>query len=222
MSFKSLANKHVISLLALLFVLPYTNANGLDNWHDMSDPQVIFSGVAVSAGNEGVNIAANYGSYLNSQFKQKFTVQAVNDLDYYRFDYSAVNLDKNTGFTVESAWNRDLWGINGFNDSSLGIFTKVPMGDGKFNFHPKLNLGMMWGGDIKSTTYIKFDATTRYSFNHKVWAGISPTYTYSMKGIELHKFQVTLDAGLQISPQFSLAGHINNDDEFWFDVIFTF
>lgn len=225
MIFKNLTKKVTLGLFVLFSASSYAASDGqssTDNWYDMSDPRVIFSGVSVSGGSEGVNLGAHYGSYLTGEFKQKVTLQAMHDLEYFTADYILLNANTNTGFAVESTWDRDLWGIESFNDISLGVFAKILLKDERFNFYPKLNLGMIWGDEINSTTYIKFDATTRFNLNSMFWVGVSPSILYAMQGMELRKFQATLDAGIQLSPEFSFAAHINDDEGFWFDIIFTF
>ena len=90
----------------------------------------------------------------------------MNDLEYYNIDYKVLNASSLSGFTIESTWDRDFWGMQDANNSSLGVFAKIPVIENKLHIHPKVNLGVLWGSDIDSTTYIKFDATTRYKFNN--------------------------------------------------------
>lgn len=216
--------KITLTILSLcsMPLLANTQSNNQETWHDLSDPRAVYSSVSVAAGNEGVNLSASYGGYLNGLYKHKITVEAMNDLDYYNLDYMLVNASSNSGFSVESSWGRDIWDLEDVNDTSVGVFAKIPFMNNKLNIYPKLNLGMLWGDDIKSTTYIKIDATTRYSINRMFWVGVTPTYTYAMKGVELKEWDASLDAGVQLSSEFAFAAHVNNDSEFWVDVIFTF
>jgi hypothetical protein len=230
MFIKKIAKTSSIVLLTLFSSALLANVNTQvekeETWLDLSDPRAIYSGVSVAGGNEGVNIAAKYGGYMNGQYKHQVSVEAINDLEYYNIDYMLVNANTQSGFTVESSWNRDIWGIKDVNDTSFGVFAKIPLLQNKFNnklnIYPKLNLGMLWGDDVKSTTYIKFDATTRFKFNSMFWVGVTPTYTYAMKGYDLREWDATLDAGAQLSEAFALVAHVNNDEEFWVDVVFAF
>jgi hypothetical protein len=216
--------KASLTLLSLFSgaLLANTQNSSQETWNDLSDPRAVYSSVSVAAGNEGVNLSASYGGYLNGLYKHKFTVEAMNDLEYYNVDYMLVNASTNTGFSIESTWDRDRWKLKDMNDTSVGIFTKIPLMDNKLNIYPKINLGMLWGDEVKSTTYIKLDATTRFKINRMFWVGVTPTYTYAMKGIDLKEWDVSLDAGVQLSAAFAFAAHVNNDSEFWVDVIFTF
>ncbi|WP_022940041.1 hypothetical protein [Psychromonas hadalis] len=218
--------KCAVTLLTLFSASLVANVNTQvqkeETWYDLSDPRTVYSSLSVAAGNEGVNISASYGGYLNGQYKHKITVEAMNDLEYYNLDYMLVNASTDSGFTVESTWDRDIWGIKNLNDTSLGVFAKIPLLNNKLNIYPKLNLGMLWGDDVKTTTYIKFDATTRYTFNRMFWVGVTPTYTYAMKGYNVREWDASLDAGVQLSPAFALAAHVNTEEEFWVDVIFAF
>ena len=215
--------KRTLALLALSSVPLFVNAeSNQETWPDLSDPRAIYSSVSVSAGNEGVNLSASYGGYLNGLYKHKITVEAMNDLEYYNLDYMVVNASTDTGFSFESTWDRDIWGYDDINDTSVGVFTKIPLMDNKLNIYPKLDLGMLWGDAVRSTTYVKLDATTRYNINRMFWVGVTPTYLYAMKGAELSEWDASLDAGAQLSENFAFAAHVNNDSEFWVDAIFTF
>ena len=218
--------KSTVALLTLFSSTLLANVNTQvqkeETWYDLSDPRAIYSSLSVAAGNEGVNISASYGGYLNGQYKHKITVEAMNDLEYYNVDYMLLNASTNSGFTIESTWDRDVFGLKDLNDTSVGVFAKIPLLNNKLNVYPKLNIGMLWGDEIDSTTYIKFDATTRYTFNRMFWVGITPTYTYAMKGYDVKEWETSLDAGVQLSSAFALAAHVNTDEEFWVDVIFAF
>ncbi len=224
MNFNNFTKNCSIGLVALFSSTLFANepADSEQTWYDLSDPRAIYSGLSVAAGNEGVNISANYGGYLNGQYKHQVTVEAMNDLEYYNVNYMLLNANTKSGFTLESTWDRDLWNINDFNDTSVGVFANIPLLNNKLNIYPKMNIGMIWGDEVTTTTYIKFDATTRYKFNRMFWVGVTPTYTYAMKGYEINKWQGRVDAGIQLSPAFALSAHANNDKEYWVDVLFTF
>lgn len=226
MSIKKLTKKASIAALTLLSSALMVNANAQDidqeNWIDLSDPSAIYSGVGIAGGTEGIDVSAKYGGYLNGQYKHQIAVEAMNDLEYYNINYKVLNASSLSGFTLESTWDRDFWGMEDVNDSSFGVFAKIPLIENQLYVHPKVNLGVLWGDDVESTTYIKFDATTRYKFNNIFWAGITPTYTYATKGRDINDWQGTLEAGVQLSSAFSLAAHVNDDEEFWADVLFLF
>jgi len=227
---KMTIKKITLSLLSVCSLPLLANTQGANQqvWHDLSDPRAVYSSVSVAAGKEGVNLSASYGGYLNGLYKQKITIESMNDLDYYNADYMLVNANTNSGFSLETTWDRDEWGIrelegvNDINDVSAGVFAKIPLMNSKLNIYPKLNLGMLWGDGVKSTTYIKIDATTRYSVTDKIWLGVSPTYTYAMQGYEINEWSGSIDAGMQLSSEFAFAAHFNTEDNFWVDVIFTF
>jgi len=191
-------------------------------WHDLSDPRAVYSSAIVSAGKDGVNLSASYGGYLNGLYKQKITVATMHDLDYYQVDYLLVNANTNSGFSLETSWDRDNWDIKNVNDSAIGVFAKVPLYEGMLNIYPKLDLGLLWGDDVKSTTYIQVEIPARYKVTDFFWVGATPTYTYAMQGYNLNEWDGSFDAGVQLSPEFSFAAHANTNDEYWVDVIFTF
>lgn len=224
MCVNNLSKKSAIAFGFLLSTSLMVNAQEqkAKTWIDLSDPRAVYTGVKASGGSEGVNVSANYGGYLNGQYKHKITVEAKNNLDYYNVDYMLINANTGSGFTIETTWDRDVWDIKDVNDISFGVFAKIPLLDGKLNIHPKFNLGMLWKSGMDSTSYAKFDASTRFSINRMFWVGITPTYTYTMKGYDVSGWETTIDGGIQISDVFAVAAHVNNDDEYWFDVIFAF
>ncbi len=197
-------------------------AEDTEVWHDLSDPHAVYSSVSVAGGNEGVNISASSGGYLNGQFKHKITLESMNDLDYYNADYMIVDSSHNSGFAIETSWGEDLWDVDDTNNTAVAIFSKIPLQGEQLHLYPKLNLGLLWGDDINSTTYITFDLTTRYNISDILWVGITPTYTYGMQGYDLREWNTSIDAGVQLSGDFAFAAHFDDDYDFWLSVIFTF
>lgn len=192
------------------------------NWIDFSDPTAIYTSAGMSGGSEGVDIYATFGSYLGGQFKQKLTVEAKHDLEYYNINYLALNTANQAGFLVDTSWSRDIWGAEDVNDSSIGIIKKLPLMNNKLNIYPSMKLGLLWGDEIKSTTYAEVDVAVRYSFDRALWVGLTPSYRYAMKGIEISNWNASIDVGFQFANGFAVAAHANNDDEFWFDMTFSF
>jgi len=206
-----------------------THTSYQQDWNDLSDPRAVYSSVGIAAGKEGVNLSASYGGYLNGLYKHKMTVEAMNDLDYYNADYIVVNDRTKSGFSIETTWDRDEWGFNelddidGVNSVAGGVFAKVPLlNNKKLNLYPKLNLGLLWGDDVDSTTYIQVETPLQYNVTERIWVGTTPTYTYAMQGYDIRDWNVSIEAGIQLSPEFTFVGNFNSDDELWFDVIFTF
>jgi len=192
------------------------------NWIDFSDPTAIYTSAGMSGGNEGVDIYATFGSYLGGQFKQKLTIEAKHDLEYYNVNYLALNTVTNTGFLVDTSWSRDILGVKDVNDSAVGIIKKLPLMNNHLNIYPSMKLGFLWGDEIKSTTYVEVDAAVRYSFDRALWVGITPSYRYAMQGIEIRDWKTSIDVGFQFANGFAVAAHVNDDDEFWGDMTFAF
>lgn len=216
--------KITLTLLSLCSASLFANAesSGQQTWHDLSDPRAIYSSAGVAAGKDGVNLSASYGGYLNGSYKHKLTVESVNDLDYYNVDYILVDSNTDAGFTLESSWDRDIWDIKNVNNTAVGVFAKVPLANEQLTLYPKLDLGLLWGKGVKSTTYIQIETPLRYKISDVIWVGTTPAYTYAMRGSDLNEWDASIDAGIQLSPEFAFAGHANTDSEVWVDVTFTF
>lgn len=217
----------VISLGSIFsFSALAANDNKEEHWNDMSDPTAIYSSASIGGGNEGVDISATYGGYLGGVYKHRFNFAAKHDLEYYEANYLLLNSATNAGIAFDSTWDRDISyksvNYKGVNDTALGFFAKLGFLEDRLNFYPKMSVGYMWADDMSDTTYVKFDATTRFSFNRMFWVGITPTYTYGMKGLELNEWTGTLDAGVQLSTGFGLTASVNDDKEFWAQVLFAF
>ena len=207
-----------------------------ETWNDFSDPTAIYSNASIGGGNEGVDIKAAYGGYLGGVYKHRFTAAAKSDLEYYEFDYLLLNSATDSGVAFDSTWHRDIRvdGVNyrSVNDISLGFFAKLGFleeelnyeagSERSLNFYPKMSVGYMWADNIRDTTFIELDATTRFAFNKMFWIGVTPTYTYGMKGLELNEWTASLDGGIQLSNSFGINASVNNDKEFRGEVQFAF
>ena len=196
------------------------------NWVDMSDPTAVYSNAVIGGGTEGVDFSARFGSYLSGVYKQRFTVAAKHNLDFYEFNYLLSNSVTKSGITFDSSWNKDIEAdhkdYEDVNDVSIGFFAKLDFMEKRLNVYPKANVGYIWKDDVEDTTYVKFDATTRYSFNKMYWVGLTPTYTYSFDGLHLKEWTVTADAGVQLSESFGINFSANNDEELTANIEFAF
>ena len=195
------------------------------SWVDMSDPTAIYSHASVGGGNQGVDLSATYGGYLSGVYKHSFTLAAREDLEHYETNYFILNTASNSGVAFDNSWSEDIrvdhTDYDDLNDTSIGFFAKLPFED-KINFYPKVSVGFIWGDDFSDTTYVKFDATTRYRFDHMFWVGVTPTYAYGFKGEDLNEWTATLDAGVQVSDVFGISASVNDDKDFLANVTFAF
>ena len=195
-------------------------------WNDMSDPTAIYSNATIGGGTEGIDVSATYGGYLGGVYKHRIDVAAKNDFEYYEVNYLMLNATTKSGITFDSTWDRDVRykGINYYdvNDTSLGFFAKLSFMDKRLNVYPKVSLGYMWADNMSDTTYVEFDATTRFSINRMFWVGVTPTYTYGMNGIELSEWTGTLDLGMQLASGFGVSASVNDDKDVSAQVIFAF
>lgn len=195
-------------------------------WVDMSDPTAIYSSATIGGGTEGIDLSAAYGGYLSGVYKHRFTIAAKHDLDFYEANYLLLNSTSNSGLTIDSSWSKDIRAdgndYDDVNDTSIGFFAKLGFMDNHVNFYPKVSVGYLWANDIENTTYVKFDATTRYTFNRMYWVGITPSYAHGFKGVDLNEWAATVDAGVQLSDVFGFSVSANDDEEFTANVTFAF
>ena len=215
-----------VSIASLLSAFSFS-AMAAQDWNDFSDPVAVYSNASIAAGNEGVDISGTYGGYLGGVYKHRFNVAVKNDLEYYEANYLLLNSASESGIAIDTTWVRDISfedvEYKNTNDAALGFFAKLGFMRDRLNFYPKMSVGYLWGDDdMEDTTYVKFDATTRFSFNDIFWIGASPTYTYGMEGLELNEWDATFDAGAQLSSSFGVSVSGNNDKEFLARMTFAF
>ncbi|AGH81704.1 hypothetical protein PCNPT3_08830 [Psychromonas sp. CNPT3] len=191
-------------------------------WADFSDPLAIYSKVGIAAGSEGVDIIASYGSYLAGEYKQKLTVQAKHDLEYYTVDYLVLNSSNDTGFVMESQWGRDERNWHDSNRVAVGLIKRLPLLEEHVTLYPSLKIGFLWGDNLDDTTYVATDVAVRYAITDAAWIGATPSYIYAMKGEDLRDWSFTAEIGYQFVEGFSVAGHVNDDEEYWADINFAF
>tara|TARA_R110001583_G_scaffold79172_1_gene214058 strand:+ start:1455 stop:2192 length:738 start_codon:yes stop_codon:yes gene_type:complete len=203
-----------------------TGTGEVEAWVDMSDPTSVYSSATIGGGSEGIDLSASYGGYLSGLYKQRFTIAAKHNSDFYEANYLLLNSATNSGIAFDSSWSKDIRvdsvDYDNINDTSVGFFAKLGFNDEHVFFYPKVSVGYLWSNDIEDTTYVKFDATTRYSFNPMYWVGVTPTYAYGFKGADLNKVTLTVDAGVQLSEVFGVSVSANNDEEITANVTFVF
>ena len=215
-----------IGSLVSAFSLSAIAADNTDTWVDMSDPTAVYSNASIGGGNKGIDLSATYGGFLSGVYKHSFTVAAKQDFDFYEVNYLLLNSASKSGVTFDSTWGKDIridhTDYDDVNDTSAGVFAKLGYLNNRLNFYPKISVGFMWANHMEDTTYVKFDATTRYSFDRRFWVGITPTYAHGMKGVNFNEWTATIDAGAQLSDSFGVSLSANDDEEFTANVTFAF
>ncbi|MGB5446105.1 MAG: hypothetical protein WBM99_11430 [Psychromonas sp.] len=197
---------------------------------DFSDPTAVYSKVGIGGGSEGVDVFGALGGYLGWQLKHQLTLEAKNDLDYYNVNYMAFNDRNNTGFLVKSTWGDQFKGEsvddesedNSVDQASFGVIKKIPLKGTQFTLYPALHLGMMWGDDIASTTFLGAEAGVRFAVTNEFWLGATPAYTYALKGENVKEFKGTADIGYELAENVGISAHLDEDAEFWANFTFAF
>ena len=212
------------SLLSAFVVQAVAEEN--DSWVDFSDPTAVYSKAGLAGGTEGVDIYGALGGYLGGQFKQKLTVAAMHDMDYYNIDYFALNTSNSTGFSLNTTWS-DVYDHGEYDNASydkasVGVVKKLILENQRFKVYPSMNLGIMWGDAIPSTTFIELDVPVRYNVNRNFWVGVTPNYSYALRGLDIKDLDATVDAGYQLAEEVLVSAHFNNDEEVWADFTFAF
>ncbi|MFT7423840.1 MAG: hypothetical protein ACI8UC_001925, partial [Psychromonas sp.] len=142
---------------------------------DFADPTAVYSSAGIGGGTEGVDVFGSFAGYLGWQMKHQLTLEAKHDLDYYNLNYMAFNSRNNSGFLVDSTWSYDYKGYS-VDKTAFGVIKKVPLSNEKITLYPALKLGMMWGNDISTTTYLDVEVSARYAVSDLFWIGATPQY----------------------------------------------
>lgn len=196
------------------------------SWVDFSDPTAVYSKAGFAGGTEGVDIYGALGGYLGGQFKQRLTIEAMHDLDYYNINYFALNTSNDTGFSLNTTWSdrydHGEYDNDSYDKASVGVVKKLILENRRFKVYPSMNLGIMWGNSIPSTTFLELDVPVRYTVNRNFWVGVTPNYTYALRGLDIKDLDATVDAGYQLAEEVAVSAHFNNDEEVWADLTFAF
>lgn len=188
---------------------------------DFSDPTAVYSRAGIGGGTEGVDVFGAFAGYLGWQLKHQLTLEAKHDLDYYNLDYMVFNSSNNSGFLLDSTWSYDYKG-HSVDKTALGVIKKIPLNNEKITLYPALKLGMMWGDDINTTTYLDVEVAARYAVTDVFWAGVTPRYLYALKGVNVKEFKGTVDIGYELAENVGIAAHLDEDAEFWADFTLAF
>lgn len=205
-----------ISLLSIVAAQAVADQQNSGQWGIFSDPTAIYSKVGMAGGTEGVDLYGALGGYLGGQFKHQLSVEAMHDLDYYNVNYLAFNTSNDTGFTLDTTWG------DRYDKAAIGVTKKLTLEDKRINLYPSMDLGLLWGTAIDSTTYIEFELPARFSVDRALWFGVTPSYTYSLKGLNIKEFHATIDVGYQLGKEIAVSAHANDDDQVWADFTFAF
>ena len=213
-----------VSLLSAFVVQAAAKRNS--HWVDFSDPTAVYSKAGFAGGTEGADLYAALGGYLGGQFKQRLTVEAMHDLDYYNINYFALNTRNDTGFSLKTTWSdiydHDEYDTDSYDKASVGVVKKLILENKSIKVYPSMNLGTMWGDSIPSTTFMELDAAVRYTVDRYFWFGITPNYTYALRGLDIKDLDATVDIGYQLAKEVAVSAHANNDEEVWADFTFAF
>ncbi|MFT5653531.1 MAG: hypothetical protein ACI8W9_001476 [Psychromonas sp.] len=188
---------------------------------DFADPTAVYSSAGIGGGTEGVDVFGSFAGYLGWQMKHQLTLEAKHDLDYYNLNYMAFNSRNNSGFLVDSTWSYDYKGYS-VDKTAFGVIKKVPLSNEKITLYPALKLGMMWGNDISTTTYLDVEVSARYAVSDLFWIGATPQYLYALKGVNVKEFKGTVDIGYELAENVGVAAHLDENAEFWAEFTLAF
>ncbi|MFT6347634.1 MAG: hypothetical protein ACJAYB_000624 [Psychromonas sp.] len=188
---------------------------------DFADPTAVYSSAGIGGGTEGVDVFGSFAGYLGWQMKHQLTLEAKHDLDYYNLNYMAFNSRNNSGFLVDSTWSYDYKGYS-VDKTAFGVIKKVPLSNEKITLYPALKLGMMWGNDISTTTYLDVEVSARYAVSDLFWIGATPQYLYALKGVNVKEFKGTIDIGYELAENVGVAAHLDENAEFWAEFTLAF
>jgi|GEM_PF-2701609 len=196
---------------------PQTQNRGVD----FSDPTAVYSRAGIGGGTEGVDVFGSFAGYLGWQLKHQLTLEAKHDLDYYNLNYMVFNSRNNSGFLLDSTWSYDYKG-NSVDKTAVGVIKKIPLTNEQITLYPALKLGMMWGNNINTTTYLDLGVTARYAVTDLFWVGATPRYLYALKGVNVKEFKGTADIGYELAENVGVAAHLDEDAEFSADFTLAF
>ncbi|WP_019026265.1 hypothetical protein [Colwellia piezophila] len=164
---------------------------------DISDPMAVYTGGALTGGNDGLGAAFQFG--LNKGdwgFLGK--IEAKKNLDAYRLRLFTPNKVTGTGIYIDAGTDTSQDGITS-NYATFGVLQVVPLTK-KLKLYAGLTYGKSWeANDLFAETKIIMAQTYfKYDINEKFYLMLNPQYTYGLDGEETRQFYMEFDFGYHI------------------------
>lgn len=164
---------------------------------DISDPMAVYTGGALTGGNDGLGGAFQFGIH-QGDWGILGKIEAKKNLDAYRARLFTPNSKTGTGAFIDAGTDASIDGITS-NYATVGVLQVLPLAK-NLRLYAGLTYGKSWESNDKfMTTKIAIaQSYFKYDINDKFYLMINPQYTYGFDGEETRKFLMEFNFGYHI------------------------
>ena len=164
---------------------------------DISDPMAVYTGGALTGGNDGLGGAFQFGLH-KGDWGLLGKIEAKKNLDAYRVRFFTPNSKTGTGIFIDAGTDASTEGLRS-NYATFGVLQVVPLSK-KLRLYAGLTYGKSWeANDLFAETKIAIAQTYfKYDINDKFYLMLNPQYTYGFDGEETRKFMMEFNFGYHI------------------------
>ncbi|PKI16360.1 hypothetical protein [Colwellia sp. 12G3] len=164
---------------------------------DISDPMAVYTGGAITGGNEGLGGAFQFGMH-KGDWGLLGKIEAKKNLDAFRTRLFTPNKNTGTGVFIDAGTDSSIDGITS-NYATVGVLQVVPLAK-NLRLYAGLTYGKSWEkNDYFQETKIAIAQTyLKYDINKDFYIMLNPQYTYGFDGEETRNFFMEFNFGYHI------------------------
>lgn len=164
---------------------------------DISDPMAVYTGGALTGGNDGLGGAFQFGLH-KGDWGLLGKIEAKKNLDAYRARFFTPNSKTGTGIFIDAGTDASTEDIRS-NYATVGVLQVVPLSK-KLRLYVGATYGKSWEADDKfeETKIAIVQTYLKYDIDDKFYMMLNPQYTYGFDGEETRKFFMEFNFGYHI------------------------
>ncbi|WP_057831810.1 hypothetical protein [Colwellia sp. TT2012] len=187
----------IVSLLSAPCLLQAQQEQKSHQSVDISDPMAVYTGGAITGGNDGLGGAFQFGINKGDWgFLGK--IEAKKNLDAYRIRLFTPNKVTGTGVYIDAGTDTSIDGITS-NYATIGVLQVVPLTK-NLRLYAGLTYGESWEANDKfeETKIVIAQSYFKYDINEQFYLMLNPQYTYGFNGEETRQFYMEFDFGYHL------------------------
>lgn len=164
---------------------------------DISDPMAVYTGGALTGGNDGLGGAFQFGLH-KGDWGLLGKIEAKKNLDAYRARFFTPNSKTGTGIFIDAGTDSSIDGVTS-NYATVGVLQVIPLSK-QLRLYAGLTYGKSWEANdlFEETKIVMAQSYFKYDINDKFYLMLNPQYTYGFDGEETRKFMMEFLFGYHI------------------------
>lgn len=164
---------------------------------DLSDPMAVYTGGAITGGNEGLGGAFQFGMH-KGDWGVLGKIEAKENLDAYRARLFTPNSKTGTGIYIDAGTDASAENFHS-NYATIGVLQVIPLAK-NLRLYAGLTYGKSWETDdlFLDTKIVVVQSYVKYDINNQFYIMLSPQYTYGLDGEETREFFMEFNFGYHI------------------------